>query len=307
MKCLITGANGFIGWHLAAYLQSCGQEVSGFGEAVAASAPGVTWYRGSVLDRAALAQTLRQVRPDLVFHLAAKSLPVRSWENPASTFSVNVEGTLNLYDAVRAEVPSCRIVTAGSSAEYGVSPHGEPIREDAVLAPSSPYGVSKLAVSHLSRLYHAAYGLDIIVVRPFFLIGTRKTGDICSDFARGIVAIERGGAETLRVGNLEAVRDLMDVRDGVRAFRVLAQRGLAGQCYNICRGEGTRMADVLKTYEAMAGVPVRVHKDPSLMRPVDEPVKVGCAERLLALGWKPCFGLEDSLRTILDYWRSQPV
>ncbi len=307
MKCLITGANGFIGWHLATHLRECGEAVSGFGEAAAASVPGVDWYFGSVLDRAALAQAVRLSRPEVIFHLAAKSLPTRSWADPSRTFSVNVEGTLNLYDAVRAEAPSCRIVTAGSSAEYGVSPQGEPIREDAALAPSSPYGVSKLAVSHLSRLYHAAYGLDIIVARPFFLIGTRKTGDICSDFARGIVAIERGGAEALRVGNLEAVRDLMDVRDGVRAFQVLAQRGLAGQCYNICRGAGTRMADVLKTYEAMASVAVCVRTDPSLKRPVDEPVKVGCAERLLALGWQPCFGLEESLRTILDYWRLQPV
>lgn len=307
MKCLITGANGFIGWHLATHLRECSQSVSGFGEAAAASVPGVDWYCGSILDRAALAQAVRLARPEVIFHLAAKSLPTMSWADPSRTFSVNVEGTLNLYDAVRAEAPSCRIVTAGSSAEYSVSPHGEPIREDAALAPSSPYGVSKLAVSHLSRLYHAAYGLDIVVARPFFLIGTRKTGDICSDFARGIVAIERGGADALRVGNLEAVRDLMDVRDGVRAFQVLAQRGLAGQCYNICRGEGTRMADVLKTYAAMARVAVCVRTDPSLMRPVDEPVKVGCAERLLALGWTPCFGLEESLRTILDYWRSQPV
>lgn len=145
-----------------------------------------------------------------------------SWEDPAGTFRANVDGTLNLLEAVRAAKLSSTIVVAGSSSIYRPRTDGKPFREEDPAGPSSPYAVSKLTEEDLAKVYGAKHSMRILAVRPFFLIGPRKRGDVCSDFARGIVAVERGEADALATGNTNVVRDFLDVRDGVRALTTVA-------------------------------------------------------------------------------------
>jgi nucleoside-diphosphate-sugar epimerase len=163
--------------------------------------------------------------PDLIIHLAAQSFPGRSSENPALTYHVNVVGAIHLLEAVRRLKKSARVIVVGSSAEYAEPLGGRPIVENAPTKPNGPYGASKLAVDQLVQLYLLRYHLDFIRVRPFFLVGPRKAGDVCSDYARRIVAIERGEERSMRVGALDVVRDIIDVRDGVGGMLRIAEAG----------------------------------------------------------------------------------
>lgn len=290
MTCLVTGAGGFIGSWLVEHLRDEGATVAAFGHAEL-----------DVLDPAAIHRVLGDVRPVTIYHLAAQSLPGVSWANPAATFRVNVEGTLNLMDAVRVTCPGATVVVACSSSEYAWSER--PIREEDPMDPRSPYAASKLAVDHLARLYCARYAMKIVVARPFFLIGPRKTGDVSSDLARRMVAIERGQQAELIVGRLDVVRDFLDIRDGVAALALLGERGRAGEAYNISSGRPTRIAELVEIFKRHLRVTAREYVDPSLVRPLDEPVKVGDNSKLRTLGWAPRHTLAETVLAILEYWR----
>lgn len=309
MRCLVTGAAGFIGSHLVEFLAASGHEVTGLGRARTPAldeAGGEFAFTGADLcDRRAVGAVLDATRPDVVFHLAAQSYPGLSWKEPARTFEVNVLATIGLFDAILERKLAPRIIMPGSSSEYAPSRDGQPIREDDPLVPSSPYAVSKLAQDELARLYHAYHGLDVVRCRPFFLIGPRKEGDAASDFARGVVAIERGQTDSLPVGNLEVVRDLLDVRDGVEALWALARRGQPGAVYNICSGTGYSLREVLSIYRGLARAEVRERVDPARIRPIEEMVKVGNPARLAALGWAPRRPIHRTLEDILNYWRER--
>jgi GDP-4-dehydro-6-deoxy-D-mannose reductase len=308
--CLITGIGGFLGSHLADFALTQGWKVFGILRSDSRNIDGirqrVTLFRSDILDRTQVENTVQKVRPEVIFHLAALSSASASWTEPERTFHVNVLGTLNLLEAVRAAGLKPIVVVAGSSAEYGFSQPDEiPIREDKPLRPASPYGVSKMATSALALLYHRAFDMKVLVVRPFFVIGPRKVGDVCSNFARGIVAVERGEQTPVRVGNLETTRDFLDAEDAVRALWLLAEEGTPGQAYNICSGVGHKIATVLEVFLRMGSRPINVDRDPALLRPVDEPIVVGDNSRLRALGWTPQVALDDSLSRIMHYWRTQ--
>jgi len=309
MRCLVTGATGFIGSHLVEFLAAEGHEVTALGrartEALKVAGGSFTFAQADLLDRPAVGAVLDATRPEAIFHLAAQSYPNVSWKETAMTFEVNVLGTIGLFEAILERRLAPAIVVAGSSSEYAPSRDGRPIAEDDALVPSSPYGVSKLAQDHLSRLYHAYHGLNVIRCRPFFLIGPRKEGDAASDFARGIVAIERGQRDDLLVGNLDVVRDLLDARDGVDALWLLARRGRPGEVYNICSGTGYSLREVLEVYRGLARAEVRERVDPGRIRPIDEMLKVGDPSKLLALGWSPKRPIRRTLEDILEYWRDR--
>lgn len=308
MRCLVTGAGGFIGGHLLELLaeRSCEiHAVDPFESPVFASLRNLRFRQIDLLDADSLSQCIAEARPDVIYHLAAQSYPGVSWEKPAETFRVNVMGTVNLLEAVRRAELDPVILVVCSSAEYAIEAGAKPISEDVLLRPSSPYGISKLAQDSVARLYHAKYGMRTIRLRPFFLIGPRKRGDVCSDFAQGIVAIERKQQEFLSVGNLEVVRDMLDVRDGVEAFWTLAERGAAGDVYNICSGQGYSIREILERLKASARVPVREQVDPARMRPIEEMVRIGDPQKLRELGWLPKRSVDETLRDILEYWRTQ--
>lgn len=305
---VITGAGGFFGSYLAELMLQQGYNVHGMfhGDThnIEHLRNSMTFVRCDLLDSRQVDAAVKEAYPELIFHFAAQSLPGLSWHDPEATFNVNVLGTLHLLDAVRRANIRPTIVIAGSSAEYGFARLEEvPIGEDKQLEPASPYGVSKAAADLLGRAYARAYGLRVICVRPFFVIGPRKTGDACSDFARGIVAVERGRESWLRVGNLDAIRDFLDVRDAAQACLVVAQNGRPGEAYNLCSGVGLRIHVLLDTLRALAAVPINVRQDEGLLRPVDEPAIVGDNHRLRSLGWAPSTPIEKSLADTLDHWR----
>jgi GDP-4-dehydro-6-deoxy-D-mannose reductase len=309
MKCLVTGAGGFVGSHLVEFLAKEGHQVTALGRVrtpvLANVESTITFVEADLLDRKSIGRLVGSVCPEVVFHLAAQSYPNVSWKEPAQTFEVNVLGTVFLFEEFLARKLDPAIVIACSSSEYAPSRDGEPITEQGELTPSSPYAVSKLAQDHLGRLYHEFHGLRVIRCRPFFLIGPRKTGDAASDFARGIVAIEQGRQKDLPVGNLDVVRDLLDVRDGVEAFWLVSQRGRAGDVYNVCSGRGYSLRDVLSVYKDLARVEVRERLDHGRIRPIEEMVKVGDPAKLNALGWSPRRPIQQILKDILEYWRRE--
>jgi GDP-4-dehydro-6-deoxy-D-mannose reductase len=309
MRCLVTGAGGLIGTYLVEFLLGQEQEVCAL---VHAPSPflesrkgNLLVVQGDIVDRAFVKQLLKDRQPETVFHLAAQSLPAVAWEKPEWTFRVNVLGTINLFEAVRAQGINPLFVVACSSSEYAVSPGGRPIAENDAMGPSSLYAVSKMAQDHLSRLYHKVQGLRVVRARPFFLIGPRKTGDMASDFARGIVAVERGIRKELPVGNLDIVRDLLDVRDGVEGFWIIAEEGRVGDVYNVCSGRGYSIREVLDLFKSLAKVQIHSQMDPAKLRPIDEMVKVGDPAKLMALGWSPKRSLSGTLKDVLEYWRAQ--
>lgn len=308
MKCLITGAGGFIGSHLAEYLPGQDQSVvavvhrpaAGFLSSLRGDSEIVY---GDLLDSVFISRLLERYEPDIIFHLAAQSLPQVAWQNPALTFRVNLIGSLKLFDAALRQTRAPLIIAASSSSVYAPGRENFPLNEEAPLQPGSIYAASKLAMEQLAGIYAKAKGLKIICARPFFIIGPRKEGDVSSDFARGIVRLERGQAGELQVGNLANIRDFLDVHDGVSALWQIALRGKPAAVYNICSGRGHSIGELLAVFKKNAGVVVRTSVDPAKMRPIDEQIKTGNPARLMALGWKPQVDLETSARAILDYWR----
>lgn len=309
MKCLITGAGGFIGSHLAEYLLGQNQSVVAIGHQQAdflSSLPGnPEIVCGDLLEDSFISRLLERHEPDIIFHLAAQSLPQIAWKEPALTFRVNLIGSLKLFSAALRQTRPPLIVAASSSSVYAPGRGNLPLKEEAPIQPGSIYAASKLAMEQLAGIYGATRGLKIICVRPFFIIGPRKEGDVSSDFARGIVRLERGEAHELSVGNLTNVRDFLDVHDGVSGLWQIALRGKMGVVYNICSGAGRSIGDLLAVFKKNARVAVRDVVDPAKIRPIDDQIKIGDPARLMALGWKPQIDLETSASAILNYWRGR--
>ena len=306
MKYLITGAAGLIGRFLIDRLARDDHEVVAWilPHESLGNERRAEHVTDDLLDEVAVAGVLDRTAPDVIVHLAAQSFPVRSWEKPSETMRINYESTANLLQALRAAgAPKTRLMFASSSDIYASSKDGTPISEEAQKGPGSPYGVSKLACDALVQLYARAFALDTICFRPFFLIGPEKRGDVASDFARRVVAIERGAPALLKTGRTNMVRDMVDVRDGVEAIVVLAERGETANAYNICTGAGHTVGDVLEYMKKAAGVRFETDIDPAFLRPVDEPVRVGDATKIMALGWKPAITFERTVQDILEYWR----
>jgi GDP-4-dehydro-6-deoxy-D-mannose reductase len=308
MRWLVTGASGFIGWHLVDRLTRDGQDVVAWGRGANDPWPhrDIPKLPVDITDAKAVADAVQAAAPDVVFHLAAQSQPSRSWSAPALTMRINVEGTVNVLEAARGLGNPCRIIFAGSSAQYSPGLGPAPITETAPCAPDTPYGITKVAGDSLCQVYGRLHKQDIVRVRPFSWIGTHKQGDVASDIAQRVVAIERGADPVLAVGRTDIVRDIIDVRDGVAALLMLAQKAPPGEVFNICRGQGTSIGELVEAYGEQAKAPFQQTSDPRFLRPVDEMVRVGSAGKIAALGWKPQIPLRESIAAILDYWRARP-
>ena len=309
-KCLITGCGGFIGSHLAEFLLEMGISVYGIVHENSTNIDHLkdrlTILKCDILDKEGVESNLASINPDLVFHLAAQSLPRYSWHDPERTLKVNILGTLYLLEGIRKMDTNPVIEIACSSAEYGFSGKDKiPIKETNELHPSNPYGVSKVAEDMLALLYQQTYNMRVIRVRPFYITGPRKTLDVCSDFARGIVDIEKGRKKLLDVGNLETVREVLDIRDCVKAMWLLAEKGVPGDVYNICSGKGYKIKDILDKLISLSSQHIKVNPAPNLMRPADDPVLIGDNSKLCALGWEPQIPIERTLSDMLDYWRGE--
>jgi GDP-4-dehydro-6-deoxy-D-mannose reductase len=307
VRCLITGIGGFLGGHLAESLAAASWEVHGVSRTVPPhlEALGVSCHRSDIRNADEIRSLLSSVRPDVVCHMAAQSSPGVSWSAPATTFEVNVIGSINLLEGVRGAQLDPVILSFGSSAEYSSS--SGPISEDHPRAGFTPYAVSKVAQDQLGLLYNKVYGTRVIRVRPFYIVGPRKTGDVTSDIARGVVAVERGERESVESGNLDVVRDLLDVADAVSAIRMIAANGAPGEAYNVSSGQGYPLRALVTRFSQLATKPITVHTEARLIRPFDDPVRIGDNTKLRSLGWAPEVDLDVSLAAVLEYWRLQPA
>jgi GDP-4-dehydro-6-deoxy-D-mannose reductase len=256
---------------------------------------------------------LREARPDHIYHLAAQASVPRAWADPEATLCNNIVAQLNVLRACVELDLKARILVVGSADEYGLIPEeamreNSGIGEDTPLRPANPYAVSKIAQDYLGLQYHLSHGLHIVRVRPFNHIGPRQgLGFVVPDFCQQIAAIEAGEHEPIiRVGNLEARRDITDVRDMVRGYHLALTRGEAGQVYNIGSGRAHAIRDILDCLLGMSRVAIEVEPDPERMRPSDVPIMV-CDNRRFVddTGWQPTIALETSLRDALDDWRTR--
>ena len=291
MRALVTGGSGFVGTWLRAHLEDEGDEVV---------APGSEL---DVTDPATVADAFAEARPEGVYHLAGQAHVGRSWEEPVEYFRVNAGGTLHVLDAARRCRPVPRVLVVSSAEVYGnVKPDALPLDEEAPLRPVSPYAASKAAAEMLAVQAHLGWQVPVVRARPFNHVGPGQAPNFVVPALAMRILEARGAAEgVLRTGNLVARRDFTDVRDVVRAYRLLVEQGKAGVAYNVCSGQDVSVHDVVRKLLALSGDQLEIRPDPELLRPVDVPVLRGDPSRLsAATGWQPAVPLEDSLRAVLD-------
>jgi GDP-4-dehydro-6-deoxy-D-mannose reductase len=316
VRLLITGITGFVGSHLAELALSRGAEVVGAlrwrsnTTHIEHLRDRLTLINGDLRDVLSVRGLIDQSRPDAIVHLAAQSFVGASWDAPSETLITNAVSQTNILEAVRQMQHSCRVLVIGSSEEYGlVYPDELPVRETNPLRPLSPYAVSKVTQDLMGYQYWKSYGLDIVRTRAFHHTGPRR-GDAfaTSSFARQIAEAEAGLREpVVHVGDLKPTRDFSDVRDIVRGYWALLERGTPGEVYNLCSGVDwsiERMLSFLVEHSKLERVDVR--QDPARLRPSDVPVLRGSAEKIQqAVGWRPEIPLEQTLVDLLEYWRQQ--
>jgi GDP-4-dehydro-6-deoxy-D-mannose reductase len=293
VRALVTGARGFVGSWLTTHLVENGDDVVAIDHEV------------DITDAEAVRVAIVEAAPDVVYHLAALTNVGRSWTDPGEVLRVNATGTLYVLEAARACAQVPRVLLTSSAEVYGaVPPESLPVTEEAPLAPVTPYAAAKVAAEYLGVQAHLAYGLPVVRTRPFNHVGPgQSAGFVVSALAERIVDARRRGDSSILVGNLTARRDLTDVRDVVRAYRLLAERGVPGEVYNVCSGRDISIADVAARLQELAGTDLRLELDPSLARPVDVPVVRGDPTKLHeATGWEPTFSLDRTLLDVLNQW-----
>ncbi len=317
MRALITGASGFVGGHLVEHLAASGDQVvglsmSGRWPADLAHLDRLARIEACDLtdeDEDALADRLARKRPQVIYHLAAQANPQASVADPRGTWALNLGGALNLLEAAkRAGLdPKPRIVLVGSGVSYGnPAPEDMPVTESTPLRPTNPYSASKAAADLLGVQHFLAHGTDAVMVRPFNHAGPRQSATyVLGGLARQVAEVEAGVKPRVEVGNLDVVRDFTDVRDVVRGYRLLAEKGRAGEIYNLGTGRGVKLADALDILRGLAKVPIEVFIDPARVRPADQRLLVASAAKLRAeTGWSPQYSIEQTLSDMLDGWRA---
>ncbi len=295
MRALITGGHGFVGHWLVEALEAQGDEV------VAIDAD------TDVADPNAIGPAVRAASPEVIFHLAALSHVGESWSDPSRVLRVNVLGTAEVLAAARTTDANPVVLVVSSAEVYGVvRPDELPLTEGSPVAPATPYAASKAAAEQVALQAWRGFGQRVVVVRPFNHIGPRQAPNFAvSALARRIVEARRTGARELVVGTLTTRRDFTDVRDVVRAYRLLAVDPTPGSVFNVCSGHDVAIGQVAERLLELAGAELHLRTDPALLRPVDVPVLRGSARALeVATGWKPEIALDDTLRAVLDYWES---
>lgn len=308
-KSLIIGGAGFVGGHLADALLAHGEDVAATKlENEEISDARVKKINLQILDADAVKRTIDEELPDRIYHLAAISSVAFSWKNPHAAVDVNIKGALNLLEAVRSIGGNIRVLMIGSGEEYGaVRPELLPINEECGLNPGNVYAVTKICQNMISALYAKAYGLDVMMVRAFNHCGPGQLPAFAiSDFAKQIAEAEAGRREpVIYVGNLSARRDFTDVRDVVRAYIMLMEKGARGNTYNVGSGRARSIEEMLNRLISMAKCGIEVKTDEARFRPVDVPVIEADISKLKsATGWRPEIPVDKTLADTLEYWRS---
>jgi len=313
MRFLITGVSGFVGTTLARQLRTAGHEVFGTTRhADTVRRPPLDAdhvFVAPLNDAGRIAEVVRTVQPDGLFHLAGFTNPAASFNDADAAYAANLHGSLHVFAAVSALRNPCRVVWVGSSAVYGhVEPDETPVTESNPFRPLSPYAVSKAAADLAAYQWARTRALDVIRMRPFNHTGPGQDPlYVCSDFARQLVAVEyRRQPAQVEVGNLDVRRDFSDVRDIARAYTLAQERATAGEAYNVCSGIPRAAREILDTLIRLSGVDVRIVVRPERQRRVDVPLLVGSPAKLsAATGWAPLIDWEQTLRDLLADWRQR--
>jgi GDP-4-dehydro-6-deoxy-D-mannose reductase len=306
---LVTGAAGFVGGHLLDLLTGEGVNVVAWRRPDGAPPRAIAhtiWEAVDLLDRDAVRDALARARPALVYHCAGAAHVGRSWENVEPTFAINVRGTHHVIEGLRDAGIHARLLIPSSAMVYGSA--NEPLHEDSPLARTSPYALSKLAQEMVGTGNRG--GPESLIARAFNHLGPRQDPWFAaSGFARRIADIEAGRWEPqMSVGNLDARRDLTDVRDTVRAYQLILERGTPERPYNVCTGRAVAIRELLDMLLARARVPIRIRIDPTRYRPNDLPLVVGDPGRIRdELGWRAEIPLERTLDDLLEYWRGRDL
>lgn len=314
-RILITGVTGFVGGYLVEQCHTRYPQAEVFGiyhnkplRQGSAALRQVIPLQADVTQAEEVLQALAQSCPDVIFHLAAQASVAASWSDPIRTLQVNAIGTLHLLETVRLEHPTARIVLVGSGEVYGAAlPHENPIREECPLRPVNPYAVAKATQDLYGYQYGVSYGIPIMRVRAFNHFGPRQADAfVVSGLARQIALIEAGKAEpVVLVGNLQAKRDFLPVRDVVEAYLAVAEHGQPGEVYNVGSGRARSIGEILDCLLTLTKKPISVREDAARMRPVDIPILEADISRIHAhTGWQPTVPFELALRETLDYWRA---
>lgn len=311
MKALIVGAAGFVGSYLIQHLTTTYDW-----EIHATKLPNenlsvsdIHVHDLNILNIDEIRELFTKLKPDYIFHLAAQSSVALSWNNPQITVDINIKGTLNILDTIRAlDDYSPRILLIGSGEEYGyILPDETPVNEQVTPRPGNIYAATKACQNMLGNIYYRAYGMQLIMVRAFNHIGPNQTSVfVASDFCKQVAEIEAGKKKPiLHVGNLSAKRDFTDVRDVVRAYGLLIQHGKAGETYNIGSGHAIAIQELLDTILSLSHANITVEIDVARLRPSDIPIiKADIHKVHTATGWTPEIPLEQTLLETLNYWQT---
>jgi len=314
-KILITGFSGFVSYHFIKYLisQKINCEILG----IDINEPDfkikktgnikILFKKIDLLDTLTLEKCIHSFQPENLLHLASYSSVGFSWKNPSKSFRNNMDIFLNLLEIIRKIKPSCRILSIGSSEEYGdVTNEMIPLKEEYPLSPVSPYAVARVAQENLSKVYCVGYGLDIIMTRSFNHIGpSQKDIFVISSFVKQFVERKKAGKQNIELvtGNIDIIRDFLDVRDVVAAYYKLFKKGKKGEVYNICSSTGRTLKEIIDVISGLLNMDVIIKKDNKLIRPNDNMIIVGSNEKVkTATGWKNNITLEESLKDIINYW-----
>lgn len=292
---LVTGASGFAGSHLMDHLRDDGTAAVGWDRSVV-----------DLLDRDVVRARIQALRPSMIYHCAGAPHVGHAWADTTQALASNVLATHYLLDAVRRAGMPCRILITGSATVYAASTRA--LSEDDPLLPNNPYGLSKLAQEQLGEHAGAEDGVDIVIARPFNHTGPRQRPAFAApNFARQFAMIEAGQTEpALQVGNLDARRDLTDVRDTVRAYQLLMHAGRPGVTYNVCSGRAYAISELVDGLRARVRVKVRLEVKQDLLRRNDTPLLLGSPARLQAdTGWSPAISFDQMLDDLLDHWRDE--
>ena len=315
LKIFITGATGFVGWHLIDLIKemepdclisgTCFPEHPGSCDAL----DSVDLFHLDMRSEDDVSDCIKQVQPDWIFHLAAISNVGYSWANRKETLEANLMGTFYLFEAVRKYSPQSRVLFISSCDVYGIlSPVHKALKEEHPTPPSSPYAYTKISGELLGKFYVNIEGLDIVISRSFPHTGPGQSTDfVFSDWASQIAKIEKGSLDPLlKVGNLEVRRDYSDVRDVVKAYVLLLEKGKKGEIYNVCSGKADSLKDNLDFLLSLSFEDIRVEVDPQKLRKADIPLVLGDSQKIhQATGWKPDISLNQTLKDLLDYWREK--
>jgi GDP-4-dehydro-6-deoxy-D-mannose reductase len=317
MKILITGIAGFAARHFLDYIneKEPGSEVAGiYHETLPAFSADqlsnlkISLYKLSLLDKDKFAAVLKEFRPDYILHLAGRSSVANSWKDPAGSITDNTNFFLNIVETVRAMQLKCRILSVGSTEEYGNANAGLPLKETDCPEPASPYGVARVLQQKLVAIYANTYDIDIVHTRSFNHIGPyQKPEYVIASFAKQMVQQDLEGKEEiiLKTGDVSVIRDFSDVRDVVKAYYELLYKGRKGQTYNVCSGNGYVLKDIIQLLAKKIGKPVHDSIDEKNFRPSENKTIVGSYEKIKKeTGWEPEINIEKSMEDIIEYWRS---